>query len=118
MSRELMSLPIVQPTSRPREFVTSASSGSGTFHFASRRMPTSPPVATRLTVSVRLELKSPAVTAPADGELWDALVAAVLEHDPDGRPLPFMLPFATDAKHLMALGVPSYGFSPLRTYHI
>ena len=46
MSRELMSLPIVQPTSRPREFVTSASSGSGTFHFASRRMPTSPPVAT------------------------------------------------------------------------
>jgi acetylornithine deacetylase/succinyl-diaminopimelate desuccinylase-like protein len=25
-----------------------------------------------------------------------------------------MAPFATDAKHLARLGVPSYGFSPLR----
>jgi acetylornithine deacetylase/succinyl-diaminopimelate desuccinylase-like protein len=29
-------------------------------------------------------------------------------------PVPIMAPFATDAKHLVSLGVPSYGFSPLR----
>jgi len=38
----------------------------------------------------------------------------VREHDPGAIPLPFMLPFGTDAKHLLELGVPSYGFSPLR----
>ncbi|HEX2754105.1 MAG TPA: hypothetical protein VHM48_01505, partial [Candidatus Limnocylindrales bacterium] len=27
---------------------------------------------------------------------------------------PFMVPFATDAKHTAALDVPTYGFSPLR----
>ena len=43
MSRELMSLPIVQPTMSPRAFITSASSGSGTFHRASPRMPTPSP---------------------------------------------------------------------------
>ena len=36
------------------------------------------------------------------------------DHDPDGIPLPFMVPFATDAKHTAALGIPTYGFSPLR----
>ena len=40
MSRELMSLPIVKPTSAPDELMTSVSSGSGTFHRASRRIPT------------------------------------------------------------------------------
>ena len=34
--------------------------------------------------------------------------------DPDGVPLPVMVPFATDAKHTADLGVPTYGFSPLR----
>jgi len=46
--------------------------------------------------------------------LYAALEGAVRAHDPDGTPLPFMLPFATDAKHLERIGVPSYGFSPLR----
>ena len=38
----------------------------------------------------------------------------VRDHDPDGIPLPFMVPFATDAKHTATLGIPTYGFSPLR----
>jgi acetylornithine deacetylase/succinyl-diaminopimelate desuccinylase-like protein len=37
----------------------------------------------------------------------------VRAHDPDGVPLPFMVPFATDAKHTVKLDVPTYGFSPL-----
>jgi acetylornithine deacetylase/succinyl-diaminopimelate desuccinylase-like protein len=29
-------------------------------------------------------------------------------------PVPFLAPFSTDAKHLARIGVPTYGFSPLR----
>ena len=54
------------------------------------------------------------VEAPAEGALFDLLVAAIRDHDPDGIPLPVMAPFATDAKHAAAVGTPTYGFSPLR----
>jgi acetylornithine deacetylase/succinyl-diaminopimelate desuccinylase-like protein len=54
------------------------------------------------------------VEAPADGPLFDLLVSAIRDHDPDGIPLPVMAPFATDAKHTDPLGTPTYGFSPLR----
>ena len=55
------------------------------------------------------------VEAPAEGELYEILEATIRDHDPDGIPLPFMVPFATDGKHTAPLGVPTYGFSPLRT---
>jgi acetylornithine deacetylase/succinyl-diaminopimelate desuccinylase-like protein len=54
------------------------------------------------------------VEAPAEGELYDLLAATIVAHDPDGIPVPVVAPFATDAKHIIRLGVPSYGFSPLR----
>jgi acetylornithine deacetylase/succinyl-diaminopimelate desuccinylase-like protein len=54
------------------------------------------------------------VEAPAGGPLFDLLVSTIRDHDPDGIPLPVMVPFATDAKSTDALGVPTYGFSPLR----
>jgi acetylornithine deacetylase/succinyl-diaminopimelate desuccinylase-like protein len=54
------------------------------------------------------------VEAPAEGELYDLLAATIRAHDPDGIPVPVLAPFATDAKHLVRLGVPAYGFSPLR----
>ncbi len=54
------------------------------------------------------------VEAPAEGELYNLLAATIRAHDPDGIPVPVLAPFATDAKHLIRLGVPSYGFSPLR----
>ena len=40
--------------------------------------------------------------------------ATIRDHDPEGIPLPVMAPFATDAKYTDGLGVPTYGFSPLR----
>ena len=40
--------------------------------------------------------------------------AVVREHDPEGVPLPVMVPFATDAKFTAHLDIPTYGFSPLR----
>ena len=54
------------------------------------------------------------VEAPAEGPLFDLLVATIRDHDPDGIPLPVMAPFATDAKHTASVGTPTYGFSPLR----
>ena len=42
------------------------------------------------------------------------MAETVVDHDPDGIPLPFMVPFATDAKHTAVLDIPTYGFSPLR----
>jgi acetylornithine deacetylase/succinyl-diaminopimelate desuccinylase-like protein len=56
----------------------------------------------------------PPVEGSAASELYDVLAATVLTHDPDGLPLPVMAPFSTDAKHLARIGVPCYGFSPLR----
>ncbi len=63
---------------------------------------------------IELIVFGPPVEAPAEGPLFDLLVATIRDHDPDGIPLPVMAPFATDAKHTDALGVPTYGFSPLR----
>jgi acetylornithine deacetylase/succinyl-diaminopimelate desuccinylase-like protein len=64
--------------------------------------------------TVELDGFGPPVEAPGETELYGILAATVLDHDPDGLPLPVMAPFATDAKHLARIGVPCYGFSPLR----
>jgi acetylornithine deacetylase/succinyl-diaminopimelate desuccinylase-like protein len=56
---------------------------------------------------------APAESA-AEGPLYDLLARTVRDHDADGAPLPVMAPFATDAKHTARLGIPTYGFSPLR----
>ena len=54
------------------------------------------------------------VESPAEGPLWDTLVATLRDHDPEGVPLPVMAPFATDAKATSIVGTPTYGFSPFR----
>jgi acetylornithine deacetylase/succinyl-diaminopimelate desuccinylase-like protein len=63
---------------------------------------------------IELVIYGPPVESPIDTPLYDLLEATIREHDPEGVPLPGMPPFATDAKHLARLGVPTYGFSPLR----
>lgn len=65
-------------------------------------------------VTASLRLWGDPVETGADGPLWDALVDALRAADPDGVPLPVMAPFATDAKHMAKLGIPTFGFSPLR----
>lgn len=54
------------------------------------------------------------VEAPADSPLFDLLARTIVDHDPDAIPLPAMAPFGTDAKSTRLLGVPTYGFSPLK----
>ena len=57
---------------------------------------------------------APPVEAPAAGELYELLCETIVAHDPGAIPVPVMAPFATDAKWTALLGVPTYGFSPLR----
>ncbi len=49
-----------------------------------------------------------------DGDLVDAMNAAVLAIDPDGRTVPYMLSGGTDAKAFARLDIRCFGFSPLR----
>jgi acetylornithine deacetylase/succinyl-diaminopimelate desuccinylase-like protein len=66
-------------------------------------------------IEVELEQEGPSAQAPIDSTLYRLLEQVVVDHDAAGVPLPFLAPFATDAKHLARIGVPTYGFSPLRT---
>lgn len=71
-----------------------------------------PELAERSTIELLLDADG--VEAPTDGDLYRALAEAVRAADPEGIPLPVLVPYATDAKHLVRLGVPAYGFSPLQ----
>ncbi len=56
----------------------------------------------------------PSYETSFDGELVDAMNAAVLAFDPDSRTVPYMLSGGTDAKAFARLGIRCFGFSPLR----
>jgi acetylornithine deacetylase/succinyl-diaminopimelate desuccinylase-like protein len=66
-------------------------------------------------LEVECEQVGRSVEAPLDGEMYPLLEQVLRDHDPDAVPIPFLAPFATDAKHLARIGVPTYGFSPLCT---
>ena len=59
-------------------------------------------------------LQGDALEQPTDTPLYRLLCDVLRAHDPEGISIPIMAPFATDAKHLARLGVPTYGFAPLR----
>jgi acetylornithine deacetylase/succinyl-diaminopimelate desuccinylase-like protein len=61
-----------------------------------------------------LIVASEPVEATTGGPLYPLLAEVVRDHDPAAVPLPAMAPYSTDAKHLLGLGIPTYGFSPLR----
>jgi acetylornithine deacetylase/succinyl-diaminopimelate desuccinylase-like protein len=48
------------------------------------------------------------------GPLVDAMCAAIIEQDPEGIPVPYLMSGGTDNKALSELGIVGYGFSPLR----
>ena len=52
---------------------------------------------------------------PADPDMtfFDDLAAVIRELDPEGVPIPMLLPAVTDARHLSPLGIQTYGFMPL-----
>ena len=56
----------------------------------------------------------PSVETTFEGDLVDAMNAALLAVDPDARTVPYMLSGATDAKAFVRLGIRCFGFAPLR----
>jgi acetylornithine deacetylase/succinyl-diaminopimelate desuccinylase-like protein len=56
----------------------------------------------------------PPVEAPSDSEIAGLMDAALREADPEATPLQMMITPGTDAKALGLLGIPTYGFTPLR----
>jgi acetylornithine deacetylase/succinyl-diaminopimelate desuccinylase-like protein len=55
-----------------------------------------------------------ALEAPFEGSVVEAMKKALVEHDPGARAVPYTLSGGTDAKAFAPLGIPGYGFSPLR----
>jgi acetylornithine deacetylase/succinyl-diaminopimelate desuccinylase-like protein len=49
-----------------------------------------------------------------EGDLVEAMCAAITRHDPDGIPVPYLMSGGTDNKALSELGIVGYGFSPLK----
>jgi acetylornithine deacetylase/succinyl-diaminopimelate desuccinylase-like protein len=56
----------------------------------------------------------PSYETTFDGDLVDAMNAALLAVDPDARTVPYMMSGGTDAKSFARLGIRCFGFSPLR----
>lgn len=56
----------------------------------------------------------PSVETSFDGDLVDAMTAAVQAEDPGARTIPYMLSGGTDAKAIHTLGIRCFGFAPLR----
>ena len=56
----------------------------------------------------------PSYETAFDGDLVDAMNAALLAADPDARVVPYMLSGGTDAKAFARLGIRCFGFIPLR----
>lgn len=59
-------------------------------------------------------LAMPAVEWPADAEIVRLAADALRRADPEATPLPMMITPGTDAKALARIGIPTYGFAPLR----
>ena len=66
------------------------------------------------SVLVESVLTMPPVEWPADAAIVRLMDEALRRADPDGTPLPMMITPGTDAKALATLGIPTYGFAPLR----
>lgn len=54
-------------------------------------------------------------TTPAEPDLglFDDLAAALVDHDPDAVPIPFLLPAVTDGRWFAQLGIQPYGYTPI-----
>jgi acetylornithine deacetylase/succinyl-diaminopimelate desuccinylase-like protein len=58
--------------------------------------------------------QQPSVETTFDGNLVDAMAAALRAEDPAARAVPYMLSGGTDAKAFTQLGIRCFGFAPLR----
>ncbi len=60
-------------------------------------------------------LTTPPLETPQDTRLYRLMAETLLAHDPRAvAVLPYMMSGATDAKYLIPLGIPTYGFAPVQ----
>jgi acetylornithine deacetylase/succinyl-diaminopimelate desuccinylase-like protein len=64
--------------------------------------------------TVESVMSLPSIEWPADAEIVRLMESALTREDPEGIPVPMMITLGTDAKALAELGIPCYGFAPLR----
>ncbi|WP_375384434.1 M20/M25/M40 family metallo-hydrolase [uncultured Microbacterium sp.] len=65
-------------------------------------------------VSIEIVVRDVGLEVPFEGDLVDAMVAALGRHDPGVPVIPYLLGAGTDNKALSRLGIAGYGFAPLR----
>jgi acetylornithine deacetylase/succinyl-diaminopimelate desuccinylase-like protein len=64
-------------------------------------------------INVEVETYEPMEAEPDMG--WFEFLAQILrEGDPEGVPIPMLLPGVTDARYLSKLGIQTYGFTPMK----
>lgn len=64
--------------------------------------------------SVEAVMMLPPTEAPADAQIVRLMSEALSAADPEATSAPMMITPGTDAKSLATLGIPTYGFAPLR----
>ncbi len=64
-------------------------------------------------VSVEVLREIPAVESPMDSPLYQTLARSVKEMDPEGVPIPYVVPGFTDGSAFAKLGARYYGFAPI-----
>ncbi|MFV2104528.1 M20/M25/M40 family metallo-hydrolase [Micromonospora sp. LOL_024] len=65
-------------------------------------------------IDIEYVQRQPALETTFDGDLVEAMSAALRAEDPGARPVPYMLSGGTDAKAFSQLGIRCFGFAPLR----
>lgn len=65
-------------------------------------------------VEVEYEAEQPTSNDEPDMGLFDTLAGIVKERDPQGVPIPFVLPAVTDGRWFARLGIQHYGFQPMK----
>ncbi|WP_262286151.1 M20/M25/M40 family metallo-hydrolase [Micromonospora sp. MA102] len=65
-------------------------------------------------IAIEYIQRQPALETTFDGDLVEAMSAALRAEDPGALPVPYMLSGGTDAKAFSQLGIRCFGFAPLR----
>jgi acetylornithine deacetylase/succinyl-diaminopimelate desuccinylase-like protein len=65
-------------------------------------------------VEVTRDVHLTGIETTYDGDVADAMTAALLAEDPDAIVAPYLMSAGTDAKHWQELGMRCFGFTPLR----
>jgi len=65
-------------------------------------------------IEIEVTMESPPLETSHDTALFRLMVEKLQAHDPGAVAAPYMMTGATDAKYLARIGVPSYGFAPLK----